>query len=703
MPPGACSNARFVLPSVGLLLALVLPVRAGAQGANDFSRCPPLPATFDIDSLNRSTLTQLDNPCAWLELGRARLILARQGGPVRVGPGQPVGTDNAHGAGRAFMRAIDLDPTAFDAATGLIDALAAQDAWQQTDDALRRLRRVTEAGKAPPPRVLLARARLERFRGNRDSTTVLLRRYRENGGDPGLASFELAREAFFHGDLHAGVEAYYAGLAHPSPETIELYRDNLALIAEGPELGQLDSAGASGFPAAVRAFWTRREAHEGRAEGERVAEHFRRIERADRYSRRIGHESTYFRDILRTPSIRTPFVAETLITPEDTMLNRYEPLWNTILTRERVTRRAYTLVGNMLLRHGQPDDIAGEFWAYDRLGGSLILRMDTDYPGSACDLAVRYCDGRDLQGLPMMQQRAGSWKIEWGDMMTYALTTDDYPLRFARALHPVVNTYALFDSNGANGQLLVTFALRARELESVPADVEGGAAYQLFFRIIAFTPAGERRAELDSTRVFTVADTLDADAWLIGTMGLPLSAGTWNMRTVIQELGAIGETPSDSAAARRPGLVVGRQAIHVGRETSSLALSDLVPGMVGSGLAWSNGSTRVALNPLGVWPRGRPIQLYYEASGLRVGRSVRTSIRILRGSDEKPLVELSFTDPVASAHQSFVREIATNKLPAGQYVIEVELRDSSGARVSRRNGVRIQDGRNGRDGRVTPD
>jgi hypothetical protein len=54
---------------------------------------------------------------------------------------------------------------------------------------------------------------------------------------------------------------------------------------------------------------------------------------------------------------------------------------------------------------------------------------------------------------------------------------------------------------------------------------------------------------------------------------------------------------------------------------------------------------------------------------------------------------LSFTDRATSQRQAFLREIATSKLPAGQYVIEVELRDGSGARVVRRNQVWIRGGR----------
>lgn len=697
MSPEICSNARFFLASVGVLLALVIPRRADAQSDGGASTCPLLPASFDIDSLNRQTLDHSADPCAWVTLGEARLVLARQGSLAHPGPRQPLGTDYAQGAGRAFMRAIELNPAQYDAGEGLMRALAAQDAWRQTDDALRSFRLMTQAGGTPPPRALLERARLERVRGERDSTAVLLRRYRDHGGEPGLADFELAREAFFHGDFKAGVEAYFAGAVRPSPLARALYRGNLASIARGDELAIVDSASADGFAAAVRAFWTRREAHEGRAAGERVAEHFRRIERVERYYTRIGRASSYFPNGITVQSIRTPFVAETLLTREDTTLNLFEPLWNPLLPRDRVTNGAYTLPGIVVLRHGAPDDIAGEFWAYDRLGGSLILRVGTDYPGSACDLAVRYCDGLELQGRPIMPRRARNWVSEWDEMMNYALTTDDYPLRFARALHPVVSAYALFDSAGVNGRMLVTFAVRANELQPVPAAGGDEVVFPLAFRIIAFTASGGERVELDSTRVFTTEDTLDANAWLIGAMELPLAAGAWNMRTVIQEPLSLGGAAADSTAEIRPGVVVGRQGIQVGSDAGSLAVSDLVPGMVASGLAWWNGTGRVALNPLGLWPRGRSIQLYYEASGLHTGAPLRTTIRILRGSDSKQVVQLSFTDRVASERQAFMREIATSRLAQGQYIIEVELRDSRGERVVRRNEVRIQDGRDGRD------
>lgn len=664
-----------------LLSSIVTPAAAQAQCGD-----AQIPAA-NLDSLTLAIRdSDVVNACAWLQLGRARAAAARRGDPAHAGPLQPIGIDNAHGAGRAFMRALELDPTLLAAARELIDVLALQGGWPQEDDAARSLRAVSAAIDSEPPWLFLARARLERESGSRDSAAVLLRRYLRQGGDSGVGWLELARELYNSGSPKKALDAYLAGArAARSDPAVALYRQAILLVGTADELAAFDSTPADSVGVRIERFWTRRAASAGRATGERVAEHFRRLEVVERSFRVIG-DSTRLRpdlDFRVTNGVPGPrFVSSEFDSAFVQLID------SSLMTRYPLTVRGYNLQGAVWMRQGPPDDFAGDFWEYDEGGRNLVIRVGGRRFGAVCDLSVRYCP-------PVGPSEYRRWLAEWAEMLDTALTTDVYALEFDKRLAPIVNLHALLGDRGAEerGRVLVVFAVRAGDLTPRPAGGDSTrSAFPLDFRVIAYPPSGAERFEVDTTRWLTAPSSVDGDAWLTGVLALPLPAGLYNARVVIEESPALAPDSADSLALASRGVVVGRDSIIVGSAGSGFAMSDLVPGREDGGLTYQEVGGTLRLNPLSVWPRGEPIELWYELAGLDLGGTLSTTIRFYRGTDTTHAVELRFTDEVRRERQVFQRTLDTRRLSPGHYVVEVSVVDQRGEELVRKTNVEVSGG-----------
>ncbi len=679
------SASRIRALPLALALSVFMYSVAGAQVSA--RGCTTGASSLDaLDSLSLAIRdSKLAPACAWLQLGRARAASARRDDPAHPGPLQPIGMDNAHGAGRAFMRTLELDPTLLPAAKGLLDVLPLQGGWPQEDDAARSLRTVSAAVDSGPPWLLLARARLERRRGTRDSAAVLLRRYLRQGGDSGVGWLELARELYYSGNADDAHSAYLAGAMHASSEeAVALYRQSLLLVGDSEELAAFDSAPIDAIGPLVRRFWARRDASAGRSDGERLAEHYRRLEVAERSFRPIG-DSTRLRPDLDFRNTAGPSL---LAAPDSFELPFVRLLDSTLLMQYPLAIHGYTMRGAVWIRQGPPSDFAGDFWEYDEGGRSLIIRVGGERFGEVCDLSVRYCP-------PASPWERMRWRKEWAEMLDTALTTDSYARKFDRKLSPVVSLHALLGDRDTaeRGRVLVVFAVRADDLTPRPAGSDSTRnAFPLDFRVIAYPPSGAERFQVDTTRWLTAPSSVGGDAWLTGTLELRLPAGLYNARVVIEESPAQAPGAADSLPMESRGVVVGRDSIVVGSGGSAFAMSDLVPGRENGGLTYQAAGGTLRLNPLSVWPRGEPIELWYELAGLDRGGTLRTTVRFYRGNDTTHAVELQFTDEVRRERQAFQRTLDTRRLSPGHYVVEVSVVNQRGEMLVRRTSVEVSGG-----------
>ena len=337
-------------------------------------------------------------PYAWFALGLVRLQLARDKVLPHEGPAEPPGTSAELGGANALVHALELDPT-FAAAA---DALAAAPAPREGPDAmaprvviLRLVRSLlSPAGSAQA-------ASVERDAGSVDSAVALERRALAAGSvDSGVVFLALARDLYRANHPADGRAALFAGAAATTDASRRAYRGELALVATPQELAEWDSVPPRSRPAWLAGFWSRRDVIEGRPDGSRLIEHYRRVEYAMAHFR-IGVPDT---DRPRTLT----FLRSDEYVPEQQSLDFAARNANLCPEAARFATDARTLGadapdryfqpvqdllddrGAVWIRHGPPTRSrqangaeAVEVWRYDRPEGPLVLQFRAAaFPGT---------------------------------------------------------------------------------------------------------------------------------------------------------------------------------------------------------------------------------------------------------------------------------------------------------------------------------
>jgi hypothetical protein len=147
------------------------------------------------------------------------------------------------------------------------------------------------------------------------------------------------------------------------------------------------------------------------------------------------------------------------------------------------------------------------------------------------------------------------------------------------------------------------------------------------------------------------------------------------------------------------GTLVLRESLEVPDADAGLGLSDLVLGRASLGLSWTAGDGEaVALNPLGGFPRGEPLELYYEVYGLAGG--LATADLVLwqaepgdsagppRGDDRRAL-RLRFEERGAGPVTRVRRTVDLAGLAPGHYRLRLLVRDGAGAEAVRAAQLRV--------------
>ena len=228
------------------------------------------------DSAERHVLTDGERSAAWwFVLGKVRLILAARLAIAEAGPLQLPGVSYLQGGANALVRALELDSTLVPAA----EALAIAPVPRVGDDLFRgRIAALRRSRSALSSKGLAAAARLERDAGSLDSAIALQRRALALGGiDSGVVLLDLAQSLYQHGDPSAGRAALLRGAGTPTEAAKNAYRQELAWVGTPVELATWDTLAAGARSQFVANFWASRDIAEGRAEGERLIEHYRRV------------------------------------------------------------------------------------------------------------------------------------------------------------------------------------------------------------------------------------------------------------------------------------------------------------------------------------------------------------------------------------------------------------------------------------------
>jgi hypothetical protein len=612
-------------------------------------------------------------PYGWYGLGLAEYGLARiapQSAAMTEAPGR------WGKASAALARAVQADARFVDILVE--DALHARQQRQaaRAGIMLEAVRRVRQA-RALTPQVLAGLGVLEREFGDPGAALRAFETWLPAAGrSRGLALLEIARTRFVLG-RGAGSEAYYDGAAFDDSATVHGYRDDLRPIASQGELADFDRTAGDQRVRFLRQFWGRRDAADLRADGERLREHYRRLH----YARRTFPRYNPDRLIQLAPT----FVA----------------------LEEQVDDR-----GLIYVRHGDPDDRVqlrslgmepNESWRYTREEGDLVLhfvaRHEPDVfrmveslmdlaeavPGRQAEEWTLESDrqeallrsreplssvyGRQHQGGqdPLRDFLVAERAMGRASRVT-ATTSDSYRLRFAGSLG-ARSDLVVFPADSGAAHLHLAYAVPFTTLGA--AWLGSGIPYPLRLRLVAWDAEGNRVAAVDST-VRPVTWTDGVEAWVAGTLTVPVPAGRLRVRAALQDWDSLGT------------VLPVRSVEVLSADAGTLWLSDLVIGTRAT--PWSavlRGGERVVLNPTGRLGRQGEVELAYEVVA-RAGTRITSQVTLIRTDEAAGVVSSERRTVQVGGGRTVVRErLDPRRLRPGLYRVEVTVTDGAGG-LSRR-------------------
>ncbi|MDZ4259578.1 MAG: hypothetical protein U0994_13165, partial [Gemmatimonadales bacterium] len=349
------------------------------------------------------------SPGAWLALAQARQTAYALRMKALRGPRQTAGESFAIGAGNALIRALELDSTNAQAAEALAHLPLPNDGAHRLKSWAAVLKR--HVGLLSPTGVAAA-AGLQREVGARSEAVALWREALLKGyPHPGLLRMELARDLHAIDSAAAGARSYFAGIEDTSAATVAAYTRELRWLGSPEELEEWEALAPEERPKWLAGFWGTRDVAEGRAEGARLAEHYRRLEYAMTAYRlrvsatggrhRIKSTSSSTESLADSRELRDARAAGTEMDPD--RAERAEDLLrfldldatnlgsNSAIYTFRSSQDFLDDRGVVYVRHGAPEQrkatvggVAMEIWRYQRPGGDIVLSFkEVDFDGQA--------------------------------------------------------------------------------------------------------------------------------------------------------------------------------------------------------------------------------------------------------------------------------------------------------------------------------
>ena len=619
-------------------------------------------AARDFDGARRLTPEWSE---AHLAYGLARFASYRQLAADPLHLGTRVGYGALEDAEDAFVRAIETDPTNLPALRSLAEASRQlHDTTRLARSVLPGLRAARAAG-VQDTILLLLLGRTERLMGDSTLAAEAHRAY-ASAAPSGLSYREAAWSAFLAGDPTAD-SLYYRGAALTDSAGVAAYREDLALIAADSELADFDAAPGEYRVEMLRRFWAERDREDLQPIGTRLAEHYRRLSRAERrFGLEINRRYYNGSDMYRSGS------------------TRFDDRGIVYLRYGEPDRRVVTVTFNL-----QPN----ESWLYHRADGDLLIHFAANVGGDIHDLrlipSVMAIGGLRDPGLGdelpiVLDQRCDLFPLYckllgWGPYgrasalnderhlveasTMVATTTDGNELRFAR---PIDGQVAALAVGAEHGLPLVhlTWSL------PVAADSAGGTRY-LRVRLALLSLAGAEGRMLD-TLVPARALGKGENRRVVGQAALAVPAGAWRVRAALAFDDSTGRIfPTDSVTA--PAV-----------DGSALALSDLALSGPGRGVPWSPDVADTAYFSTSVeWSRSDTLSLYHEIYGLAPGTSYLSELRVRRG--KRVMLTLADAGLGADGPTRVTRTLSLSRLRPGDYQIEIVVTDELGrsARASR--------------------
>lgn len=622
-------------------------------------------------------------PYGWYGLGFAELGVGDSELPLVGGVQAMLGRDALSRSANAFAKSAEVDPGFVAGLAELSSTALRQRVNARMDVALAALRRASRTPAATAPAVLLARGRVERAAGSLDSSAAALRALRARDTASVVARYELARTGFLQGEP-AATALWYAALAAADSTTLALVREDLAIVMADSVLAAFDAATGFDRATVVRTWFEQRDDDALHARGERLAEHYRRLDVARRNYRLVSERRQYG-----------------------------------IAERYRSTQGEYDDRGVIYVRHGEPDQVArynatgiepNESWLYRRESGNLLFhfvaREDVqdfrlveslfDVFDYAATVAMRDAEAlaqapggaellRHIDGLlrsrepldPIYSRLMGAGQGGNARLLTEerrlgaqaireGTTSDSWPLDLGPEIDATVMALAV--GSGTDGpRVQLAYAIPGTALP--PRTVEQGFAYPVRLRASVVALDGTTVATLDTTRSFLTREPVSDRRQLLGRVDIPVPPGTFTIRMAVQ--------------TDRGGVVSDRDTLRVASPLGpEVGISDLALGARSINLPWAVTPRDTAwINPTGIFRRDEPAQLYFEVTGMAPGSAYRVELEVRRtggGSIFRRLfggggaaLELGVDRVHPGGVDRLFREIALDRLEPGEYRFQV--------------------------------
>ena len=494
---------------------------------------------------------------AWLGLGQAELALGETVDTSKAGRQALLAKDAWARASQAFSRALAADPSQIGNLEGLVQERMTADRPAPAAIVRDGVRRAA-AARTRTAAVVLGLGRIERAMGDSAAALVAFDVAAALPGGRAFGLFEAARIRLAQGDRR-GLDLYLEAAGLDDSAVVAALRSEVAWIATGAELEQFDRQLGPDRARFLAEFWAGRDRNDLRQTGDRIREHYRRLTVAGR-----------------------------------SFSNRDDQRFAVMVRQGEPTTKATARL---------PGVAANESWWYGRTEGDLVVHFaggaDSTYfrvvaslfdlgadqgvpagddrsPGDVGDQLLR----SRAQLSPFYQAAAAGRRDQLGRFRVrereigqasrnLALTTDRFPLRFARDL-PVRAQWLALGPGPAGPRTEFVFA--------VPSFAEPDSAGSVRLRLVGWDSAGVVALALDTVLAANQSVGRDGARFLRGHLSAGLPPGRYSARVAI-EVGTRGAvvTREDLVVAPAGADQIGDLALGSGRNGSSVPIEDRGP------------------------------------------------------------------------------------------------------------------------------
>lgn len=624
---------------------------------------------------------------AWYARGMALRAQYDWHAANKLNLGKRVGFGSLEDAVEAFAQSLQRDPTYVPAIEALYDAaVTLRDTVRVSQIVIPALRTAASVGVTEPG-PFLALNRAERVMGDGGNAVQAARAFLAAGGNPGLGLRELAASAFVVDDP-VGDSAYYAGAVYDDSETVAAYREDIALISDDSLLARFDGLANSARVDFLRRFWSDKDRAALRNPGERLREHYRRINYAERYYKLEVNRRYY-----------------------STWLNDHEQG-----DMYRSGSMRFDDRGIVYVRYGDPSDIVktvtmwiypNETWMYRRADGDFLLHFAANFGGDIHDMrlipSVTAIDGVDpgnadnpatlfafidrckiyqpyckyLNWSPLGRQRIIRDEKEVVlASVNLAVSTDGQELRFARPLGAAAKAFAV-GRIGDQQLIHVAYQVALERPDSLAEQTVFRTPLRV--RVNLSDSMGHSRGWVDTTTILLMpgGGVTQKQVDAVGRVTLTAPAGHWRYQI------ALSYDDSTGKVIRSDSMTVGQF------DGSRLALSDLVLSKDGRGAPWAPAPGDTAwFNPRTTWSHTDVLAVYHEVYGLTPGSEYREELILRKG--KKAELTLGWSGVAAESTLRVARMIALEKVKPGNYVMEFVVRLPDGQKTMTRQAIKVE-------------